>query len=816
MRSPAFTAIVVLTLALGIGANTAIFALIDQLMLRTLPVARPEELVILDSPGPTWGSARNDGTFSYPMYRALREEGRILSSALARFPAFVSLTFGEKTERVPVELVSGNYFQVLGVGAALGRTLSPEDETSNVPDTAAIAVLSHAAWRRHFGGDRGVLFRTVLVNAHPFTIVGVADEGFFGLEVGASPDLFVPIAMKGRVTPTWNDLDNPRSLWLHIVARLGPSLARRRAELALGILYRQLLTRELPTMPDASEAFRARYVEKPLRLLPGARGLSDARAQFAMPLFALLGIVGLVLLISCASVANLLIARAGARQKEIVLRLAVGASRRRLLGQLLVESLVLAFLGGAAGVGVASVAGRALLSRLPDEVLARALSAAPSPRVVGFAALVSALTALVFGLAPALQATRLSLSSALKDESASVVSGSQGTALRKGLVIAQVALSLVLLVLAGLFWQSLVNLRRLDPGFTPTPLVAFTIDAPLNGYSQDAARVLYGRLLDELRSVPGVVDASLAEIGAMTRTFNRKRVRVEGYQPRATEDMNPHVNAIGPGFFATLGVPLLAGRELTPQDGAASPRVAVINDSMARHYFGTTSPLRHRLGYGRDEVPSVEIVGVVPDVKWSAIHEEAPRMFFVPYAQLERLEEVTFYVRATQAPATIGREIRKRIAQIDPRLPVFHLKTVGSQIDESLFADRMIAGLSAAVGLFATLLAALGLYGVMTYNIVRRTREIGVRMALGAGRGAVLALVLSDAARLIAIGIAIGLPASLAIASLLQFQLFGLTAKDPLTLAIATATIAATGLLAGLIPADRAARLDPMRALKRD
>ena len=812
-RNPGFAAVVILTLGLGIGANAAIFTVLDQVLLRALPVQKPEELVMLDGPGTFAGRTMNDHSFSYPMYRDLRDRNQVFSGLLARFATSVTLTCKGEAQRAESEVVSGNYFDVLGVRPALGRLFTPDDD--RVPGGHPVVVLSHGFWTRRFAADPAILNQPVTVNGLPMTVVGVAPRGFVGTDVTSAPDVFVPIMMKARATPTWDDLDNRRSRWLQIVGRLAPGVAAADAKAALDVIYRPILEEEVKEAPaNAPASFHDRFVARKLLLLPAVRGQSDLREQFSTPLVVLMGMVGLVLLIACANVANLLIARAAFRQKEIAVRLALGAGRRRIVGQLVVESLVLALLGGLAGLVLASWTTDILIRALPFEGAARALSTGADLRVVAFTFAVALVTGLVFGLVPAWQASRPALTATLKNESTTVTAGNPRARLRKGLVVAQVAFSLLLLVGAGLFTRSLANLRATDPGFQADQVVTFAIDASLNAYSQEHVRALVARIQERMGALPGVRRAALSENGLVTGSSWSATIKIPGHTRVEGEDMNPNVNRVGPAFFSSLGVPLVAGREFTERDAANSPRVAVINATMARTHFPGRSPIGEHFAFAGDEDKLIEIVGVVKDAKDVGLRDQPLRFVYVPYAQGDELGYATFFLRTAGDPSTLAAAARAAMREIDPDLPVFNLKTLRVQVEESLFAERAVALLSACFGVLATLLATIGLYGVTAYTVGQRTREFGIRQALGAERRRILWLVLREVAVLGAVGIALGLPASWGLARLVRSQLYGLSPSDPATLAGSVAVIVLAAALAGILPARRATRVDPMTALR--
>jgi predicted permease len=819
--SPGFTVVAALTLALGIGANTAIFTLMDQVMFRLLPVAAPERLVVLDAPGPFSGSTHSHSQtlteMSHPMFTGLRDKADVFTGVLAQFTTSMHVTEGGQTEMADGVLVSGTYFDVLGLAPAAGRLLTPEDDRT--PGAHPVVVLSHGYWTRRFAANPSVVGRTLQVNGHPMTVVGVAPAGFHGIAVGETNDVYVPLMMQGPVIPTWTrpGPNNWRVRWLTVLARLRDGVSREQATASVNVLYSQLLREDLATVEGTrSERYRTAFLAKQLVLHPGGRGASELRDESKKPLMVLMAMVGLVLLIACANVANLLLARASSRQREVAVRIALGASRLRIVRQLLVECLVLAAVGGAAGLAVASWTGGLLVRALPFEAAPRVLTSEPDLRVALFALALSAITALAFGLAPALQATRLDLAPTLKNEATSVMGGSAPFRFRKGLVVAQVALSLLLLIGAGLFTRSLMNLRQLDPGFQPEQLLTFSVDPSLNGYAVERRIEVHERIRDEAAAEPGVRSVSLADTPLMTDSNSSSTIKVDGYESKEGENMNPNFNSVGPDFFRTMGITLLSGRDFSDADVAGAPKVAVVNETFARYYFGDQDPLGRRFGYGRHhDKLDIEIVGVVKDGKAASLREEKIRFVYVPYRQQpDIVGSMTFYVRTTLDPAALGSRMRAAVGRVDAALPVTGLKTMTAQIGESLFAERLVAALSACFGLLATLLAALGLYGVMSYAVSLRTREIGIRVALGADRRTVLAMVLKEVAVLAAIGVAVGLPSGYGLGRLVEAQLFGLTARDPLTFALATLTLVVTALLAGYLPAARATRVHPMVALR--
>ena len=814
-RAPAFSAIIVLTLGLGIGANTAIFSLMDQVLLRMLPVKEPDRLVLLDGPGPFAGRTTNEMVFSVPMFRGLASgSGEVLDGMFARYDTSATMAIGRQSERVFVELVSGDYFRVLGVNAILGRTLGPEDDRT--PAAHPVVVLSHGFWQRRFGANPNVLNQEVRINDHVMTIVGVAPPRFVGVDMAGSADLFVPLMMKAQMTPTWNDLDSWRSRWITVMGRLKPGVSHEQAAAALNVLYRQLLQEDVKTMPRMPPgSFRERFLAKNLIVLPGHKGRSSLRQQFSTPLIVLMGMVGLVLLIACANVANLLLARAASQQKEVAIRLALGAGRWRVVRTRLTESFVLALGGALIGVLFAWWTTSVLIDTLPFQRAVLTLSADPDPRVVLFAIVISSVTALLFGLAPAFQATKPALTSALKEQAGSLAGSGRQARFRKGLVVAQVALSVLLLAGAGLFARSLYNLRTLNPGFVTDNLLQFSVDPALSGYSRERSLALFTQMQEQLGALPGATSVAAAVVPAMTESMWSSTVNVQGYERKEGEDTNPAVNAVAPGYFATMGMPLVIGRDFRASDVEGAPQVAIINETMAKYFWGNENPIGKRFGWGRNEgTYPIEVVGVVRDSRFATLRDEVPRFVYTPWTQQESLDTMTFYVRMRGEATGMPNTVRQVVQRLDPNLPIFDMKTMEAQVDESLFIERLVASLSLLFGALATVLAAVGLYGVMSYTVSRRTREIGIRMALGAARTSVLWMVLREVATMAAAGIVLGLPVAIGLSRFVQSQLYGLSPTDPMTLAVATVILGSVAMFAGYVPARRATRVDPMLALR--
>ncbi len=815
LKSPVFASVAVLSLALGIGANTAVFTFLDQALLRLLPVKDPEQLVQLKEVGQHYGSNTGINALSYPIYKDFSEQNQVFSGMLCRSSQPFSISFGGRSERSSGELVTGTYFPVLGVKPALGRLFTDTDDRTR--GGAPFAVLGYDYWQTRFAGNPDVIGKPILVNNHQLTIIGVAQKGFAGIEPLVAAQVYVPMAMAEQVTKEDKPFDNRRRRWVQVFGRLKPGVTLVHAKASLQPIFHRILEMEVqqPAFAHASPYTRQQFLRMSLDVMPGGRGQSVAREFLEAPLWAMMAMVGLVLLIACANVANLIIARATARQKEIAVRLALGASRMRITGQLLLESLLLAFTGGALGLIVSSWTMRLLLGIMPQIDPPMKLDTNPDLRVLWFTLIISLATAVIFGLLPALQATRSDVAPTLKDQANAVAGGAQAR-WRKLLVSLQVALSLLLLIGAGLFVGTLKNLKSLNPGFDVNNLISFSIDPTLSGYDAKRANLFYKQLGQNLATLPGARSVALCVVAPLSFDEWDSTVTVQGYTSKPGEDMNPWVNYVSPAFFATLKIPLYTGRDFTDKDTLGAPRVAIVNEKFARHFFGNASPVGRRIGMGGDPgtKTDIEIIGVVGDTKYQTMRQDAPREVYFPYQQNDWATRMTAYVRTDAGSVQMFPTLRAAVHKLDSRLPVFQMKTEERQLDDVLAVERLAASLSSGFGVLATILAAIGLYGVLAFLVARRTREIGIRMALGALTGDVLWIVMREVLLLVGIGIAVGLPAALGISRLVRSQLYGMSSSDPQIIILATLGIVAIAAISGYLPARRATRVDPLTALR--
>lgn len=814
-----FAIVAALSLAIGIGANTAIFTLLDRLLLRSLPVDKPYQLVQLELPGGRSGQTWTNRALSYPMYMELRDKALRTSGMAAQYGLIANLSAGEQSELVNAMLVTGNWFGVFGIGTPFGRPILPSDDVSK--DGHPVVVFSHGYWKRRFGGDPGIVNKTVLVNGMRMTVLGVAQEGFRGTDLTSPPDIFVPMAMQKLLMPTaFYPMDSPRLYFLHVFARMKEGETMATVKQDMDRIVAPILQREYAEFYGrGSEDARKRFLGRNFRLHPAATGNLSDRKRMEETMWLLTALVAGLLLIACANVANLMLARATGRRKEIAIRLALGATRWQLARMVLAESLALAVIGGALGLLAANWATDAILFTLSArDTAGMAIDAAPDARIMGFTLGLSLFTALLFGLAPALTAAKANVAPALKDEAASLSGGSRVAWLRKGLVVAQVAISMLLLAAASLFLTTLDNLRKTNPGFTSDHLLSFTLDTSMNGYKREAASALLENLTQEFNALPGVSDVSLAAEPLMANSRSQSTIRVEGYQPTEGEDMNPATNQVGPGFFRTMKIPLLQGRDFTEADRAGAPKVAVVSETFAKMYFKDRDAIGMKIGYRRSaDPPDMTIVGVVKEVRHTNMRDtdqSMKRQVYTPSLQSETIGGRTFYIRTDQPMSALAPNIRAIVRKLDASLAISPLITMDEQIEISLGMERLITQLCTAFGAIATLLAGVGLYGVMAFHVARRTREIGIRMALGAQSGGVLRMVIGEAAVLALGGVAIGLPAALWLARITKTMLYGVAGDNAWVYAGSAAFLLTVAVSASMIPARRAARVDPIRALR--
>src|SRR5256712_178410 len=841
-KNPAFAAVAVLSLALGIGANTAIFSLIDAVLLKMLPVQNPHQLVLLDWASHGWpndimhslsGNMNRDKSgrltstsFSYAGYEQIRARNHVFSSVLALAGNGSELNVGYNGEPrwSQGQLVSGTFFPTLGVQPVLGRVLTPDDDRIGA---SAVAVISYGYWQRRFGRDPAILGRTITVNGVPVSIVGVGPPEFYGVQPGRAVDVWLSLHTQPQVEPRWSEgppaaaslFEARDNWWVLIMGRMKPGMSEQQVRAELDVILQQSMAAEVKPTTKAETVPH-------LGVESGSKGLDYLRGEFSEPLFILMTVVGLVLLIACANVANLLLARAASRQKEIAVRLAIGAGRWRLVRQLLTECLLLAALGGVVGLVLAFWGTDLLVALMASGRDAFSLSVTPSPRVLAFTAAVSLLTGVLFGLSPALRSTQVDLTPALKESAGTLLGVTQGKrglrlGLGKTLVVTQVALSLLLLVGAGLFVRTLTNLENVNAGFDQRNLLLFGIDPTQDGYKGQRLVGFYQELTRRIKSLPGVHSVTMSTSTLIGGGVSINSVSIPGYTPKpgqknAVGELEAYLNRVGPNFFETLGIPLALGRTIGEGDTEAAPKVAVVNQTFARQFLSGGNPVGRRIGFGDEKTAGdTEIVGVVGDAKYSDLRREVPPTVYVPCLQdLKWLGPINFEVRTVGDPMQMASAVRRVAQDLDSNLTLYQIRTQVDQINMSLFQERLFARLTSFFGMLAALLACVGVYGIMAFAAAQRTREIGIRMALGASRGGILGMVLRETCLLVAIGIAIGILVALGASRLISTLLFGLKPTDPLTISVAALLMVAAAVFAGYVPARRAARVDPMIALR--
>ena len=833
-RSPGFSITAVLTLALGIGANTAIFSLLDQALLRSLPVHAPGELVHLEGSGTAWNGRTwshggpTEAYFSYPMYLDLRDRtsnggAQPFTALIATIPAEVGVSRGETSDPYGIELVSGNYFSTLGVEPALGRTFTEAEDLQ--PNAVPVAVLSYDFWRNHLAADPNIVNSTLKLNGHPYTVLGVAAPSFHSVVWGETPAMWVPMHMIGQIMPGEDSrLTDHTIRWLNILGRRRPGVSDTQANAALAPLWHALRTEELKSLQPITPRFAAEYATNSrLTVHSAARGFSYKRDEYQTPFLAVMAMALLVLGISAVNVASLLLVRAAGRVREFSLRAALGAGVGRILGQLLLEGLMIGVLGGTVGVLMAPLALRVLVARLTDQDGLNPFSASLDARVLLFNFAVAVGVSLVFSLVPALQLRHLRLSSTLR-ESSGTLSGTS-LMLRRVVVCLQVGLSVLLLVASGLFLRTLDHLRKVELGFNPVHLVSFAFDPTLAGYTPAQAPTVQQRVINAMAALPGVASVAATNDPEMEDNSAFTNVVVAGYNAPSEDRFQVENSAVTPGYFDVLGLKLVAGRALTPQDDETHPHVAVVNQSFSKHFCGSpTGCLGRRLGLASkpDAPTDTEIVGITHDARHTNLRDQPVASMFRPLKQVQSnaaeaalmQTPLTVYLRTLADPAAIIASVRRSLHATDPGLSAGEFLTMDQQIDADLGNDRLIALLAVGFGALATVLAAVGLYGVLAYATAQRTREIGIRMALGSSRLAVSSLILRDVLQLAAIGVVVALPVAWGLGRLLRAQLFGVTAADPVVLASAVGIITLAALVAALIPARRAASIEPVYALR--
>jgi predicted permease len=818
-KSPFITLVAILSLALGIGANSAIFSLFDQILMRPLPVPNSHELVNFQAPGPKPGSqscsqaGSCEETFSYPMFRDLERVQTSFTGIAAHRNFGASVGYQGTTLGAEGLLVSGSYFPVLGINPALGRLLTVEDDKTI--GAHFVVVLSHDYWRTRFELNPNVLNETLTINGQAMTVVGVAPRGFNATTLGNDPDVFVPITMRGLMSPGFNAFENRRSYWVYLFGRLNPGVSLDQATVAINGPYRAIINDvEVPLQKGMSEQTLARFKVKQITTEPGHRGQSSFDDDARAPVLVLLAVTATVLLIACANIANLLLVRGAARAAEMAVRLSIGANRRQLITQLLTESILLAGFGAIAGMVVAKWTLDLIASMLPpDATIDMAFSLSPS--MLAFAVLAAVASGLTFGLFPALHSTRPDLAATLKNQAGQPGGAKAARRFRTTLATVQIAMSMALLVPAGLFAKSLLNVSRVDLGLKSDHLVTFGLAPELIGYNTERTRQLFERMESELAAIPGVTAVAATMVPVLAGDNWGNSLVVEGFEAGPDTNTSASFNGVGPGYFKTMSIPLMSGREFTAADVFGAPKVAVVNQAFAKKFNLGPNPIGKRFGTsGPNAKPDIEIVGLVQDAKYSDVKRAVPPQYFLPYKQEERLGYGYFYLRTATPPEQMLSTIPVVMRKIDSSLPISDTKTMEQQIRETVTEDRIISTLSLAFAVLATVLAAVGLYGVLAYTVAQRTREFGLRMALGADGGTVRAIVMKQVGKMAIVGGLIGIAIAVAVGRLAQSLLFEIEGHDPMVLTAATIALGLVAIGAGFIPALRASKIDPMNALR--
>ena len=820
LKTPLVTAVAVISLALGIGANAAIYSLFDQMLLRPLPVPEPTRLVNLGAPGPKPGSTQCsqagdcEQVFSYPMFRDLERAQTVFTGIAAHKNFGANISVRNEPMTGQGLLVSGSYFGTLQLNAALGRLLTPEDD--KVIGAHYVTVISYDFWQEKFGGDPKILGQSLLINGATFNIVGVAPRGFDGTTLGARPIIYVPITMRTALSRNFGDYEKRSSYWVYLFARLKPGVAIEQARVAVNGVYHPIINDvEAALQKGLSDQTMKRFKARSVIVEPGKQGQSSVPAEAKTPLLMLFSVTGVVLLIACANIANLLLARGANRAMEMGVRLALGATRAQLMTQLLTESVILSLAGGIASLLVARWTLSSIAALMPSEAAAT-LHFELQPSVVLFSALLAVVTGLLFGMFPALHSTRADLITVIRAGAGQMTGGRAASRFRSSLVTVQIALSMALLIAAGLFLKSLNNISRVDLGLNLDNVTTFAVSPGRNGYDSTRTAVLLNRAEEALAAIPGVTGVTSSLVPILSGDNWGTDVRVQGFQSGPDIDSNSRLNKIGAGYFKTLGVPMLAGREFTLSDQRGATRVAVVNEAFAKKFHMGTDVVGKFMGEDGNDSLNIQIVGLVKDAKYSEVKDVTPPLFFTPWRQDPRTSSMVFYVRSSLPPEQIVKLVPPVMKQLDATLPLEDVKTMSQQIRENIFLDRIISILSAAFALLATLLAGVGLYGVLSYSVAQRTREIGVRMALGADGARVRQMVLRQVSVMLFIGGAVGVAAALGVGRAAQSILYQLKGYDPVVFVLAVALLSIIALGAGFIPARRAALVDPMQALRYD
>jgi len=820
-RTPVITAVAALSLGLGIGSNAAIYSIFHRMVRQELAVPDAGRLVNFSAPGPKNGSqscgqaGSCEDVFSYPMFRDLQNARVASLSAIAGhrdLSANVSLERRSFAERGL--LVSGTYFPALRLNPAFGRLLGPADDEVAATPTV---VLAYWFWETKLGADSAVVGKTLTVNGRSTTIVGIAPSSFNGTTVGSKPAFYGALAMGPTLgAGVERQLEDRRAYYIYAFGRLAPGASIDQARTAVNAVYQPIIREvEAPLQKNMRDSLMPRFLAKQVGIEPGSRGQSDMHDDAGGPLFMLFAITGLVLLIACANIANLLLARATNREMEMAVRLSLGATRRQLLAQLLTESVTLAFIGGVASLLFATWTLQGITALLPAEIT-DTMPFGLNWAAVAFAGVLSLATGIAFGLFPALHSTRPDLVTALRNNSGKLAGGRAARRFRSSLATAQIALAMALLMSAGLFLKSLWKISRVDLGVRVENLVTFSVSPAQNGYDSVRTRALFARIEEELLALPGASAATSAMVPLIAGSNWSNTVKVEGFKSDENNSAGSSFNGVGAGHFRAIGVELLAGREFTDADGIGRPKVAIVNETFAKKFGLGANPVGKRMALGSaDTIPlDIEIVGLVRDAKYSSVKQDIPPVFFVPHRQRSGVGGMHFYVRAPGEPATMLRAVSLLVQRLDPMLPVENLRTMPEEIRLNTFEDRMISTLSASFAVLATLLAAIGLYGVLAYSVAQRTREIGVRMALGAGASQVRGLVLKQVALMVLIGGVIGVAGALALSQAAQSMLFQMSGSDPAVMSASVVLLGLVALAAGYVPALRASRVDPMQALR--